>query len=130
MADDVSRVREEMEEQGFPSSVRDSEQGTVVEFDYLVDVGPRKGERFKMGISFQEGGYPEYPPHWIHVSPRVEDGIGGVVKQYTTDDGRVWVAMSRPPKEYWDRLSEKNMKNYVNEHLRRFWNCVSASKSP
>ena len=34
--------------------------------------------------------------------------------------------MSRPPKEHWDRLPEKNMKGFVNEHLRRFWNCVSA----
>ena len=130
MADDISQVRKELEELGHPTSVRDSPQGKVVEFDYKVDVGPRKGERFKVGVSFQEGGYPEYPPHWIHVSPPVEDGIRGVVKQYTTDDGREWVAMSRPPKGYWDRLTEKNMKNFVNEHLRRFWNCVSASKSP
>ena len=130
MADDIGRVREELEEQGFPTSVRDSPQGKVAEFDYKVDVGPRKGEWFKVGISFQEGGYPEYPPHWIHVSPPVEDGIRGVVKRYRTDDGREWVAMSRPPKEYWDRLPEKNMKHFVNEHLRRFWNCVSASKSP
>ena len=55
MADDISRVREELEEQGRPTSVRDSRQGKVVEFDYEVDVGPRKGERFKVGISFQEG---------------------------------------------------------------------------
>ena len=126
MADDIDLVREELEEQGFTTSVRDSPKGTVVEFDHLVEVGPRKGERFKMGVGFQEKGYPEYPPHWIHVSPPVEDGLGGVIERYATDDGREWVAMSRPPKEHWDRLPEKNMKSFVNEHLRRFWNCVAA----
>ena len=130
MADDVNLVREQLEELGFPASVRDSPKGMVVEFDYHVEVGLRRGERFKMGISFKDEGYPEYPPHWIHVSPPVEDGLGGAVEQYSTDDGREWVAMSRPPKEYWDRLPEKNMKSFVNEHLRRFWNCVSASKLP
>ena len=130
MANDVDKVREELEAEGYSTSVRDSSQGKVVEFDYQVEVGPRKGERFKVGISFQEGGYPEYPPHWIHVSPPVEDGLGGVTQRYSTDDGQEWVALSRPPKGYWDRLPEKNMKSFLNEHLRRFWNCVSASKSP
>ena len=55
MTDDINRVREELEQQGLPTTVRDSRQGKVVQFDYLVDVGPRKGEKFKVGVSFQEG---------------------------------------------------------------------------
>ena len=121
MSGHVDKVQLELEELGYKTSLRDSQQGTVVEFDYQVDVGTHMGETFRLGISFQETGYPEYPPHWIHVSPPVDDGLGGVVKPYTTTDGQVWVAMSRPPSDIWDKLPAKNMKNYLSEHVRRFW---------
>ena len=124
MSDDTSQLRKELEDLGYQVSVRESPQGTVVEFDYLVEAGSRKGETFKLGISFQEAGYPEYPPHWIHTSPPVNDGLGGVVERYHSGDGQEWVAMSRPPKERWDRLPVKDMRNYLNEHVRRFWNCI------
>ena len=29
-----------------------------------------------------EAHYPDYPPHWIHVHPPVNDGQGGVINQY------------------------------------------------
>lgn len=120
MSDAISRVQAELAELGYETSVRDSGQGTVVEFDYQVETGSREGETFRVGVSFQETNYPEYPPHWIHVSPPVDDGRGGL-QRYTTADGQEWAAMSRSPSDIWDRLPVKDMKNYMNEHVRRFW---------
>ena len=125
MSAEIERVQEELGDLGYDTVVRQWDQGTVVEFDYKVETGTRAGEAFRLGISFHKGrtGYPEYPPHWIHVSPPVGDGRK-VHYQYETDDGKKWVAMSRPPKDIWDRLPVKDMKNYLNEHIRRFWNAV------
>ena len=123
MSDDIGRVQSELWDLGYQTSIRNSRQGIVVEFDYLVEVGSRKGETFRFGISFQEKGYPEYPPHWIHVSPPVDDGRGNV-RRYRTDNCQEWSAMSRPPSDIWDRLPVKDMKNYMNEHVRRFWSCI------
>ena len=76
MSDEISRVRSELADLGYETSIRGWTQGTVIEFDYRVEVGNRRGETFRLGISFQENGYPEYPPHWIHVSPPVDDSPG------------------------------------------------------
>ena len=59
--------------------------------------GKNRGEQFRIAISMQETGYPEYPPHWIHISPPVNDGLGGSTSQYKDNDGREWMALSRPP---------------------------------
>ena len=69
----------------------------------------------------QEINYPEYPPHWIHVTPKIEDKRGLPGKEYTDADGRPWVAFSRPPSDFWDNAPTKHMSVYVGEHLRRFW---------
>ena len=74
-----------------------------------------------VGVSFQEEGYPEYPPHWIHVSPPLDDQKGGVVENHTDSQGRMWLAMSRPPGDLWDRLPTKHMSSFISEHLRRIW---------
>ena len=74
-----------------------------------------------VGLSFQEEGYPEYPPHWIHVTPPLRDGRGSTEEPYTDQQGRAWLAMSRPPGEVWDRLPTKHMTAFMNEHLRKIW---------
>ena len=124
MSDDISTVQSELADLGYSTSLRIWNKETVVEFDYCVEVGSLKGETVRLGLSFKETGYSEYPPHWIHVSPPVDDDLGGSIKRYDTDDGRQWVAMSRPPKELWDGLPVKDMKAYLSGHMRRFWNCI------
>lgn len=121
MSEDVLRVQSELHTLGYKSSLHNWTHGTVVEFDYLVEVGSHKGKVFRLGVSFQETGYPEYPPHWIHISPAIDDEEGRRVRPYTADDGREWIALSRPPSDIWDNLLDKNMKNYLEEHVRRFW---------
>ena len=75
-------------------------------------------------MSDPDGEYPEYPPHWLHVSPPLNDNKGGAVETYRTSDGREWLAMSRPPGAIWDRLPTKHMSMYIQEHLRRIWKDV------
>ena len=124
MSKDVEKIQAELNDLGYDTAVRGSGQGTVVEFDYRVETGTRRGELFRIGISMHKGVYPEYPPHWIHVSPLVSDGQPGGVRHYQTDDGWQWIAMSRPPSDLWDRLPNKDMKNYLEGHMRRFWSHV------
>ena len=94
----------------------------MVTFPYDVEVGSHDGRRFTLGISMQgEEPYPEYPPHWIHIHPPVNDQKGGAVNGYEDAAGRHWVAMSRPPGSLWDELPTKTMALYVREHLRRLW---------
>ena len=125
MSDNIDRIKKELESLNYKICLSDSPQGKVVSFTYTVEAGSYKGERVKLGISMQgQEHYPEYPPHWIHVSPPIDDGKGGVVEKYSDDSGEEWVAMSRPPGEVWDQLPTKHMLGYLNEHLRRFWNNI------
>lgn len=124
MQNDIERMRCDLECLGYSTVARDSAQGEVVEFEYLVETGKNSGRQFHIGISMQEAGYPEYPPHWIHVSPPVNDGLRGSVQPYRTEDGRDWVAMSRPPSDLWDQLPTKDMRSYLDHHLRRFWSRI------
>lgn len=108
---------------GYQTTLLDSPQGEVVAFSYEVEVGSHKGEQFALGISMHGSEqYPEYPPHWIHLSPPVNDGKGGSTCTYGDNSGREWIAMSRPPGPLWDELPTKSMNAYLKEHLRRFWN--------
>ena len=121
MSDSVERVRRELDSSGYNTTVFDSQQGKVVSFDYRIETGSHKGTPVEVGVSFQEEGYPEYPPHWVHVRPPIDDGKGGVIQNYVDVHGRQWVAMSRPPGDIWDRLPTKHMDAYIKEHLRRIW---------
>ena len=124
MSSSIDRVREELETLDYQTSVFDSPQGRVVSFDYKIESGSHKDTTVEIGISFQEEGYPEDPPHWIHVRPPIDDGKGGVAQKYLDAQGREWIAMSRPPGDMWDRLPTKHMGAYIGEHLRRIWKDV------
>ena len=124
MSKSIDRVQQELEALGYRTSLFDSQQGTVVSFKYTIEAGSHRGTQAMVGLSFQEEGYPEYPPHWIHVTPPIEDGKGGSAGTYTDSQGRTWLAMSRPPGDLWDRLPTRHMGAYISEHLRRIWKDV------
>ena len=122
MSDNIDRIKDELESLGYETCLSDSPQGKVVSFPYTVQTGSYKGKQVRLGISMQGSEpYPEYPPHWIHLTPPIDDGRGGSVGKYSDPNGREWFAMSRPPGAIWDRLPTKHMMGYLNEHLRRFW---------
>lgn len=107
---------------GFSTVVTESPKGKVVSFDYDVDVGSYQGSAVRVGLSMQGAeAYPEYPPHWVHISPPIDDGRGGVVEQYTDKQGASWSVLSRPPGPLWDQLLTKHISGYISDHLRRFW---------
>ena len=117
MSNDIERVQSELNSIGYTTRVKDTLQGKTVVFPYTIESGPNEGKDVLVGLSFQETGYPEYPPHWIHVSPPMDDNKGNVTP-YEDSDGQ-WLAMSRPPEIVWDRLPAKSMRGYIDEHLRR-----------
>ena len=122
MSDSVHRITAELQSIGYQPSVFDSPHGTVICFSYTVDAGSHHGKRYTLGFSLQGAEhYPEYPPHWIHVSPPLDDGKGGVVQTYRDPNNNEWAALSRPPTDLWDRLPTKHMRAYMDEHVRRFW---------
>ena len=91
-------------------------------FDYQVDTGRHKGRTFRVGVSFQESEYPEYPPHFVWVA-----GLPSATLPAHSNgrhEGVDWCAFSVPPSDFWDRLpaADKNMKTYMTRHMRRFWN--------
>ena len=118
----IDKVRDELESLGYETETFSSGQGDVVAFDYIIETGTHKGKIVTVGVSFQGSqNYPEYPPHWIHITPPIDDNRGGSVQPYSDTQGRQWLAMSRPPEPIWDRLRTKHMSIYLSEHLRRIW---------
>ena len=71
MSTNIDQVQGELESLGYQPLVFDSTQGRVVSFGYTIETGSHRGTRVTVGVSFHGGeqGYPEYPPHWIHVNP-------------------------------------------------------------
>ena len=123
MSDSVNQVEKELQFLGYKTQQFSTSIGLVVVFNYTIEVGSHKGTPVSLGVSFQEEGYPDYPPHWIHISPPIDDGKGGSTQTYERD-GRQWLAMSRPPGRLWDQLRTKHMQGYISEHLRRIWKDV------
>ena len=115
------KIQAELRSISYESFVQDTPHGEAVVFDYIIETGSHSGERVMIGLSFQEIDYPEYPPHWIHISPPIDDQLGGSMGRYTDDKNRDWLAMSRPPGRVWDNLPTKHMRHYIEEHLRRIW---------
>ena len=91
--------------------------GKVVIFDYFVTAGRYRNRTFRVGVGFQEEGYPEYPPHFVLVA--------GLPHAHLTKFAthREWSAFSLPPSDFWDRLApdDKNMNTYIRRHLLRIW---------
>lgn len=121
MPDAITQIQAELDFLGYITSVVDGPNGKVVSFGYTIETGSHKGTPVKIGVSFQEAKYPEYPPHWVHISPPINDGRGGSVQSYESSDGQQWLAMSRPPGVMWDRLRTKHMSVFISEHLRKIW---------
>lgn len=119
------RIQNELTGLGYTTRTFGSPQGEVVAFVYKVESGTHAGRELELGLSYDSGGeYPEYPPHWIHLSEPIDDGRGGVIEPYTDPGGKSWFALSRPPGDWWDRLPTKHMKYFITEHLRGFWNGI------
>ena len=120
------RIKKELEALGYAPSIVEGEtvagRQRVVTFEYGVPTGRFKGRTYMVGISTQceAVGYPEVPPHWIFVSPPIIDTRDGTNHGISTLNGRQWVAMSRPPGAFWDRIGAKGMKAYM-EHLAKVW---------
>ncbi|MDD9859747.1 MAG: hypothetical protein OXU40_04800 [Nitrospira sp.] len=123
MSSSITQIQAELESLGYQTSLLKTPQGEAVTFRYQVEAGSHKGKYFTVGIGMRGSElYPEYPPHWIHLTPPLDDGKGGSIAKYSGEDDREWIAMSRPPGPMWDRVPTKNMDAYLKEHLRCFWN--------
>ena len=120
----LQQVQQELHECGLVTYIVEGVNDEIIAFPYEVPTGRYRGKRVDIGLSMQEANYPEYPPHWIHVTPKVEDRSGHPGKEYTDSSGRPWVAFSRPPSDFWDCAPTKHMSVYLQEHLRRFWRNV------
>ena len=122
MTNTVDQIVTELQSMGHETTVFQSPYGTVVSFPYTIPLGNRKDETCLLGISLHGNQhYPEYPPHWIHLHPPMDDGKGGATHLYKDSEGREWLALSRPPTDVWDKLRTKTMHVYMSDHLSRFW---------
>ena len=121
MNEGLKQVKRELEECGLSPYVVDGVADEIVAFKYKVPTGRYRGKCVDIGLSMQEVNYPEYPPHWIHVTPKIEDRRGSPGREFTDSLGRLWVGFSRPPADFWDRAPTKHMSIYLRDHLRRFW---------
>ena len=124
MKESLDKIEQELQLCGYTTYRQQTPQGEVVAFLYKVEVGSQKGNVVHLGFSMSEVHYPDYPPHWIHVHPPVNDGQGGAINQYQDNNGRDWSALSRPGADVWDNAKTKHMSVYMQEHVRRFWNKI------
>ena len=125
--ENTRRIRAELEALGYATTVHSCHRGAVIDFDYVVESGQYKGCTFRLGIGTgdtPDGAYPEFPPHWLHLHPPIENVGGGAIEPYDDDRGRKWIALSRPPDGLWDNLPTKGMELYIKEHVRRFWHAL------
>lgn len=120
------RIRDELVALGYPAEVVEGHTPggpqKVVVFTYLVRTGRFRGKTYKMGVSTQceALGYPELPPHWIFISPPITNTQDGGNHGLNSFGGESWVALSRPPGPFWDKLPHKCMRAYM-EHVSRVW---------
>lgn len=123
----VDQIRTELEELGFaPEVLRIDGLGgeRAIVIDYPVRTGRHKERTFKVGVAFQEAGYPEYPPHFIWVAKLASPALPTHSTRH--HEGVDWSAFSVPPSDFWDSLplADKNMKTYMSRHVQRFWDQV------
>ena len=117
----LEKIANELKGLGYELSyIEDTPQGPAVVIEYSIETGKYIGQKVRLGFSFQgDEGYPEYPPHWIHISPPYNDQLGGSVQEYESG-GNKWLALSRTPGDLWDKLSTKHMQNYLKLHITKF----------
>ncbi len=120
----IEKVQRELDDLEFKTEVvTDSacSQPPVIMFDYSVNNGKHRGRKFRVGISFQEDAYPEYPPHFVHIASPPATRF--TKYDSYTYQGLNWLVFSIPPSDFWDSLAPecKNMKQYVYRHLPRVW---------
>lgn len=128
MSDAITRIKQELESMGYAPVIENhgANHPNVIVVGYQVQNGRFRGQEYRLGISMQGAEmWPEYPPHFIHLSPAIDaPNDGGVYGVYSAigADGveRKWSALSRPPGPFWDNLPTKSMLGYM-EHIRRFW---------
>ena len=105
-----------------------------VQFQYRILDGSRSGETVILGLAVHsnEGQWPEVAPHWLYLSPPDDvlaelvqgSASRGVVNRYDGENGSTWMAISAPPRDFWDQIEKpdsKSMKTYLDRHLRRIW---------
>ena len=117
----------ELRDLGYQSEIvanSEFEGCSAVLFDYPVTTGRHRNHTFRLGIGFQEEGYPEYPPHFVYVADLPNPQLP-IYASFRYDDAE-WSAFSVPPSDFWDGLpfQDKNMKTYIYRHLARFWSQV------
>ena len=120
------QIKSELEDLGYETDIEEGDSAAgrqrVVTFEYRVPTGRFKGQTYAVGISTQceAVGYPDVPPHWIFVSPPLEDTGDGSNHGIYTLGGKEWTLLSRPPGQFWDRVRDKGMRAYM-DHLARVW---------
>ena len=117
----LRQVQEELEECDLTTYLVEGAPDEIVAFSYNVPTGRYRGTTVDVGFSMQELNYPEFAPHWIHVTPEIEDRAGAPGRRFNDSRGRQWVGFSRPPSDFWDNAPTKHMSIFLREHLRRFW---------
>ena len=111
------------------------EQGGAdgVRFEYRIQDGSRDGDTVTLAVAVHdnEGEWPEVAPHWVYLSPPddvlAEQVKGsqspGAVENYKCAN-QAWMAISAPPRDFWDQIDTpdgKNMRTYLDRHIRRIW---------
>lgn len=68
-----------------------------------IRTGEYVGSIQDVGWSFPSDAqpFPEYAPHWFHVAGDYDDGKGGARETDLDEEGRLWVAWSRPIGPSW-----------------------------
>ena len=122
MSEGLDLMEQELSCEGYETRRLNTPDGQMVVFDYVIETGSHKNRQVQVGAGPGDG-YPQYPPHWVVVSPPLDDGNGGVVNKHTID-GVEWLSMSRPPQDIWDSAVRRDMKTYLSDHLRRIWKDV------
>ncbi len=138
MSTNSERIAAELVGLGYRPSpfIAPQEQGGAdgVRFEYPIEDGSRDGDAvtLAMAVHENEGQWPEVAPHWVYLSPpdhvlaELVKGSqpAGVVANYEFENGEVWMAISAPPSDFWDRIDipdGKNMRTYLDRHIRRIW---------
>lgn len=138
MSTNSERIAAELVELGYrpgPFTVPQEQGGADgVRFEYPIEHGSRDGDTVTLAVAVHEneGQWPEVAPHWVYLSPP-DDVLAelvkgsqpaGAVANYECENGEVWMAISAPPSDFWDRIDTpdgKNMRTYLNRHIRRIW---------